>query len=820
MKRILIFVFLLSISTLTSFSQTFEKQGAGVTIIVHGWNPDASQPAWMQEMANAIITRNGGVGQLATITVTGTKGNLSTSLSNWTFDLANQTHAEIIVLVNWTAVANNLTTGVTTQEVAASVAPLIYNSQNGEIPLASLPIHLIGHSRGGGMIFEIARLLGLQGVEVEHVTALDPHPLTAADPQGVAPPFGPGQTIDAPISVYENILFADCYYQNIQYPTGQYVNGAYNRLWTSLPGGYHNETGYTYTIGTTTYDFSDHLNIILMYHGTIDLATPTTNGEATMNTTERAWFNTYENAGENTGFKYSRQIMGNRKSTDIPNSGDAVVDGFHNDALLNGAGTRTAIDRTNAVWPNILTVDATLNGNALSDASKTSVYPGDNIHLNTTYRTNQNSATINFYLDTDRNPYNGYTKMTNANVSATGNTISEQTVNFTVPTTLTVGEKYYLLTEITDATEQRFLYAPYEFVFDETKLLQITSQPQNQTNICIGSNVQFSLSGNNIDSYQWQGSPDNGVNFANLSDADVFSGATTDNLSISGVTLGMNDSQYRCIVSNSNETDTSDVAILTIDSENPQITSIHNNQTVDADANCQASLPDYTGNVTATDNCDANLNITQSPIAGTTILGATNTVTLTVSDTAGNFAEVSFNVDVVDNTNPTITCVGNQTVNADSTNTYTVQETQFDPTETNDNCEVASIINNFNNLASLANAQLPVGTTTIVWTVTDIAGNTNTCSFDVTVNSFVGIETLQQSGILIYPNPTNGIINFDFAKNNIQKLTISDMTGKEIIKKTKIQQNEQIDLLSLESGIYIISIQTDNEIFTTKIIKE
>ncbi|HKL08883.1 MAG TPA: T9SS type A sorting domain-containing protein, partial [Bacteroidales bacterium] len=95
-----------------------------------------------------------------------------------------------------------------------------------------------------------------------------------------------------------------------------------------------------------------------------------------------------------------------------------------------------------------------------------------------------------------------------------------------------------------------------------------------------------------------------------------------------------------------------------------------------------------------------------------------------------------------------------------------------------------------------------------------------TCSFDVTVNTFVGIADLSANGISIYPNPTNGIVNFEFVNNNIQKLTISDITGKKIREKTQIQQNESIDLSSFVSGIYIISIQTDKKIFTTKIIKE
>ena len=42
-------------------------------------------------------------------------------------------------------------------------------------------------------------------------------------------------------------------------------------------------------------------------------------------------------------------------------------------------------------------------------------------------------------------------------------------------------------------------------------------------------------------------------------------------------------------------------------------------------------------------------------------------------------------------------------------------------------------INDFNNTISLEGASLPVGTTTIKWTVSDAAGNEAECSFDVLV---------------------------------------------------------------------------------------
>ncbi|MEN8121991.1 MAG: T9SS type A sorting domain-containing protein, partial [Bacteroidota bacterium] len=254
---------------------------------------------------------------------------------------------------------------------------------------------------------------------------------------------------------------------------------------------------------------------------------------------------------------------------------------------------------------------------------------------------------------------------------------------------------------------------------------------------------------------------------------------------------------------------------------NPVITSTHNDESLDADVNCEAVLPDYTSNVMATDNCDASLEVTQSPLAGATILGATNQVTLTVTDDAGNFIDVSFNVEVIDNTDPTITCLDDQTVYYRMGQTYyTVSGTEFDPVSTSDNCVIASITNDFNDLETLDAAQFPIATTTVTWTVTDEAGNSATCSFDVTVTETVGISDIAKIGISIYPNPTSGILKLEFKQNNIKNIRVSDLSGSIKIEKTDVQQNEIIDLSPLQDGIYIIRIQTDNDIFVTKIVKE
>jgi len=81
-------------------------------------------------------------------------------------------------------------------------------------------------------------------------------------------------------------------------------------------------------------------------------------------------------------------------------------------------------------------------------------------------------------------------------------------------------------------------------------------------------------------------------------------------------------------------------------------------------------------------------------------------------------------------------------------------------------------------------------------------------------------QAITNGSFLVYPNPTNNLLNFEFANNNVQKVQIGDLTGKILIEKSDIQPNATIDISAFSRGIYIISIHSDNEIFTTKIVKE
>ena len=85
---------------------------------------------------------------------------------------------------------------------------------------------------------------------------------------------------------------------------------------------------------------------------------------------------------------------------------------------------------------------------------------------------------------------------------------------------------------------------------------------------------------------------------------------------------------------------------------------------------------------------------------------------------------------MTDNQNPEIVCPENIVVSASATSCEA--NVSVPVPVTSDNCAVESIVNNYNNTND-ASGVYPVGVTTVVWTVTDVHGNSNECSMTVTV---------------------------------------------------------------------------------------
>jgi len=234
----------------------------------------------------------------------------------------------------------------------------------------------------------------------------------------------------------------------------------------------------------------------------------------------------------------------------------------------------------------------------------------------------------------------------------------------------------------------------------------------------------------------------------------VLTGATTGNgTSLDGVVFNLGTTTVTWTATDgSNNTDVCSYTVTVEDKENPVITCGVTDQTVNTDVGfCTYTHSGAAWDATPADNCAVSVVYTFSgatptpagpPI--TTLDGMVfNIGTTTVSAQAVDASDLvsvpcTFDVVVSDPEAPVITCVGNQTVDTDAGFcSYTHSGIAWDATAT-DNCTVASITYVLSGATTgtgttLNGVAFNLGTTTVTWTVTDAAGNTDTCSYTVTV---------------------------------------------------------------------------------------
>ena len=93
----------------------------------------------------------------------------------------------------------------------------------------------------------------------------------------------------------------------------------------------------------------------------------------------------------------------------------------------------------------------------------------------------------------------------------------------------------------------------------------------------------------------------------------------------------------------------------------------------------------------------------------------------------------------------------------------------------------------------------------------------NGANCDIPVQVNMGVSNFNRSLITLYPNPTLSIINIEVSNNQpIIKTSVSNIIGQTILT---FENSSALDVSSLSKGTYFITIETDSDRQTQKIIK-
>ncbi len=410
--------------------------GAGVTIVTHGFQLTEldHDHGWVNAMTDYIADRAGGNAAVYSLDLT-LDGDtiLLSNISTGGKPPTQSQNAEVVIRLFWDELANVISPYDTT-EVAQRALPFILSASSGtgiSSPLGELPIHVIGHSRGGSLASELCRLLGEKGIWVHQMTTLDPHPVDL-------------YFDDAAVHVYENVLFADNYYQTMSSPEGQYLSGAFNRQLTSLAGGY-GDTG-----------TGNHSDVHLWYHGTVNTDMNASDGPQSFTTAMReSWYTSGEFEGWYAGFFYSRLGVGFEEQEFLPS-------GYYNDGDFNNSpANRVALNRQTDEWPSLI---------RLCHYATRALAEGESLPVEYVFQSYDNPSTTTLYLDLDQNPYNNENEIALIlPASANPQTLTARgtrtvNVNATIPSSASA-DTYFLYAKIvsnhgnTALNKTRYLYS-------------------------------------------------------------------------------------------------------------------------------------------------------------------------------------------------------------------------------------------------------------------------------------------------------------------------------------------------------------------------
>ncbi|MFO0832889.1 MAG: LamG-like jellyroll fold domain-containing protein [Phycisphaerales bacterium] len=225
------------------------------TLITHGWQLNSSQfPQWTIDMAQEIAQRAGDARVYRYQPATNDWLLLST--------VGPASDANVVLVADWLAECSG--SDSPQRGYAEGAADALFSAMLDPraglagVTLADKSIHLIGHSRGAVVNSELARRFVANGIGVDQLTYLDPHPVNGTFAEPIALDWG-----DPVPRVWEGVTWADNYYRT--------DSDIFDFNGMPVPGTHAPSLSDAMFPGANTYA---HLDVHLWYHGTIRPTTP------------------------------------------------------------------------------------------------------------------------------------------------------------------------------------------------------------------------------------------------------------------------------------------------------------------------------------------------------------------------------------------------------------------------------------------------------------------------------------------------------------------------------------------------------------------
>lgn len=102
----------------------------------------------------------------------------------------------------------------------------------------------------------------------------------------------------------------------------------------------------------------------------------------------------------------------------------------------------------------------------------------------------------------------------------------------------------------------------------------------------------------------------------------------------------------------------------------------------------------------------------------------------------------------------------------------------------------------------------------IIYTTTGTYATGESVNFS---NGLLAVEDVNANSFSIYPNPSDGMVNI-VTKNSNNTIEVYDLNGKKVYQNTNSQKTVNLNLSSLNAGVYLVKVSDGKSISTKKLI--